>query len=1691
MAVESKLIIFVQHFMNLYILLRKNTSTVFKGILALFILFSNLQHAEAQRPYGNEWINYSQPYWKIKVGKDGLYRLNYTDLKAAGVDVDIMQPNYFQLFYRGKQVPIYVKGEEDSIFNNTDFIQFYGLKNDGALDSVLYANPKDQPNPYYSTYTDTSAYFLTWSYDEPLHVKTFNYLNIGQRITTIIEEKISSFNEVYQDGAQIDVFNNTITSEYTLNEGWQSRDIALGKSRDFTINTEGANNTSAQKPVLEFRINSRSDDLNASPDHNLVIEVKPSGSGSFRTVYNEIYNGFKANIASIPLEWSDLGSDITVRVSSKGTNGTASDIHNVAYLRVKYPKTLNVTNQVNKAYYFSFITADTSLVFSFSKSKLFNTSNFILYDLENGFISYPSENINKDSVRFYMRKSATASRYILLNTDTATIGKAAIKPVTFNLPDLSEDYNYLIVTHKLFANAAQEYKAYKETQKIDTGNFKVLVAYVDELYDQFFYGVKSPAAIQNFNAFVYNKQASKPQYLLLLGKGYEVPVARIHDTSSKENDKDYVPAIGNPPSELLYTTGIDVGFQGLDLTLDPLMAVGRIAARSDSAAMVYLQKLKEYNNEPKALWKKRLIHVGGGQALSLQQQAKSILNGTKNIAEGDSIGARVNSYFAENSDVINIDKKAAIQKQIESGSGMLTYFGHAAGTVLGVAIADFPTLKNKNKYPIMYLNGCNVGNPSLPNTSMADDYLFTPDKGSVSWISHSNTSYINILEAQMDSFYTYMSKDLYGGTVGQVWSKVLSKYSVPDPIRRAAGYAWIIQGDPALRFPFLPETDYAISDTSIHMAQADVDATAETFQVAIPVSNLGKTDTSSITIVVKQELPDGIILMHDAMKIPPIRFADTVFYTITKGSNKLQGLNKFDIIVDSDSAVAEIDETNNTAHFEFYFPGTGIRLLYPLNYSIEPTTSPELVAQSRDLFDTISTVLYEIDTAYTFNSPWKQKSGELTGKNIFKWKPNLLPKDSTVYFWRARLNLPDTNGGSWETRSFTYINNSPEGWSQSHFGQYKGITGANLFVDTLNRKFNFTPLYSIYELEANAFEPNRLGILPENDFGQTCGLSGSTIAFIEYDKNTLAQQGIGTPRCGGNLFYFYQFNMLDAASRANFVKQIDSVKPGNYVNLISRGRVHNIDTWEPEVFKAFEKIGSKMLSEGNVPDTLMYHDTVAFVIAGVKGEEKGILLGEQYKYDTDPSQINEDLSDVAYVRILQQGVSKSTGSITSEVVGQASKWKTVYQHYRAIEPEGADNYFLQVLGTDSAGKEEILIDSIKTMSYDISSIDAKKHPFIRLRAYLKDSTQRTPPQLKMWTVIYDGIPEGTLLVDKNYKFENTQLAQGDSMFINIRYENISRHPMTDVVVLHQVQDNTNSVKVTDYDTLKPLQPGEFVYINKSVSTAGLIGNHIYSLRVNPDFQQPEITLDNNIIRRGLNITTDIANPILDVTFDGRHIINYDFVSSNVNIEVTALEENSASLLTDTANFTLMLNRSEDSVSRPVYFSNPYITFTPASFIDNKAHITLKPGPLADGVYYFSAQVKDNSGNKAGNKAYEIYFTVNNKAAISSFYVYPNPVINNARFVFTVTGSDMPKINGIEIYTTSGKLVSFINGSKMGMLHVGSNEISWDGNDMNGNKLTDGLYLYRVNMDGELPVHNLPEDKQMSNGYGKLILMRGR
>ncbi len=674
--------------------------------------------------------------------------------------------------------------------------------------------------------------------------------------------------------------------------------------------------------------------------------------------------------------------------------------------------------------------------------------------------------------------------------------------------------------------------------------------------------------------------------------------------------------------------------------------------------------------------------------------------------------------------------------------------------------------------------------------------------------------------------------------------------------------------------------------------------------------------------------------------------------------------------------------------------------------------------------------------------------------------------------------------------------------------QYKNIVPELVNIDTLHRKMLYPPKYLGYTLTMTAFNKNILGIKSNTGLIYTYGTGGVTLAFIEVDKNTLAPVNFNRLTGKPLVIYNYisngvkypvlpvnyqQFDMTDPAYRDTFAMAINAVPEGNYILLTSlpnggANRVpglQDVYKYEPSVFKAFDQFGDTMMRS-------IKRDSVAFVIAGKKGKVKGTLLAEQYKYDNYAKwSSGNDPGDTVVINPVLQGILLDSASIMSEQIGPAGKWHTVYQDYRSLEHPTSDETYMRVHGIDKSGKDTVLYDDIRTDSFDISNINASKYPYIRLQSFLNDTLNWTPPQLRLWQAEFDGIPEGTIVGDSQSVYPKKIYTQGDSVHIKIKFQNVSNLPMTKVLVNLTLKDAKYNTVSYDSVYYKPLNPGDYFWIDRKFSVANLSGTNYINVFANPGFQQPEQSIDNNFIQFQFQVIKDNIGPLMDVTFDNMHITDGQIVSPDVEIVANTWDNNRSLILNDTSDFRMSLQYPNSNQATNVYFSNPKVKFPPGDTVNNNAIIDYRPGPLSDGTYLFNIQSMDGAGNLSGTLPYTIHFKVINQPAISNFYLYPNPVTSVSRFGFTITGNEIPQTIVIKIFNMTGKCVRTLDLSGSANIKPGANEIDWNGTDANGAPLNQGVYFYTVivKLNDSLPSnYPLAADGQLKQGYGKIIIL---
>ena len=560
----------------------------------------------------------------------------------------------------------------------------------------------------------------------------------------------------------------------------------------------------------------------------------------------------------------------------------------------------------------------------------------------------------------------------------------------------------------------------------------------------------------------------------------------------------------------------------------------------------------------------------------------------------------------------------------------------------------------------------------------------------------------------------------------------------------------------------------------------------------------------------------------------------------------------------------------------------------------------------------------------------------------------------------------------------------------------------------------------------------------------------------------------------------------------------DTIPCGSKVILYTTGSTHNLgdllggaNPTNPGLVKAFESVGSTQFQN-------------------IKNDNAYILVGR--KCGSAVEKIAASLADTVFV-LDSIPIKKDNGIIFSETVGPASQWKSM--HWRFVSPEQGtpaaawDTMTVNIVGINAKnGKTDTLYKNISKSTFDIyglnTTINADTFPTLQLIGYVKDRLKRTPPQLKKWQVYYDGVPEVALNPAKYDTFYNAKLQQGDSLKFKVAIENIGDYDMDSMEVNFWVNDANHKNDMLPSFKYKKLKVDSFfVAGTKSATIADpkipgsvTIPGGLSSIWVeaNPfdSHHVPEEYHYNNIGTIPFNEAVDKINPLMDVTFDGVHIMNGDLVSAKPSITIKLKDENTFLALNDTSAFSVFLQRPGQNAYDRIYFG-PQMTFDKAVLPNNSCKINYLP-VLNDGTYNLKVQGKDRSGNISGVIEYKISFEIINKPTVTNVLNYPNPFSTSTRFVFTLTGSEVPDYFKIQILTITGKMVKEINKYELGPLHIGRNitEYAWDGKDEFGDRLANGLYLYRVQtqLNGKSLDHlESTADSFFTQGYGKMYLIR--
>ncbi|SFB54461.1 putative type IX secretion system sortase PorU2 [Algoriphagus aquimarinus] len=1668
----------------------------------LFVFLALLMLANVSLAQQAVWYNYDQTYYKIPTATDGIHRISATTLSNSGINLSTLDPKNIRLYHRGKEVAIHIEGENDGRFDTGDYIDFFGMRNDGTLDKLLYSDFEQLPNPYFNTSSDTTAFFLTISNGQSgkrMNLRTAPEvaLPLASRYAS---EKLLALGEQYSLGVGYSL--GFRLSKFDLGQGWMSAVITKGTTRRITLDKLGAMANSGQAK-LEFGLVGRSENAHATK-----IYAGPTTTNQ-RLLTTVNFAGFNYPQQSVTLAMSDFNADGSIVISFEAAGSESTDNVSVAYTKITFQNNVSAGDFTSKL----FISPAgnqriqlSQLSGTYAALEISDPSNPEKVQLTS----------NAQTLAFRSAVTNDSSRVWLQNQDNI-VSVSRLETVKFR-NYLAQAANYILVGHTLLEQATTQFdnplKAYADHRASPAGGgFDTLTVKVEDLYNQFAFGEYSPVAIYEFLKAYY--PVHKPTHMLLAGRSLAIySTGRVgavtyfyRNNPAAFSFQDLIPAGGFPFSDNIYTLGLDPS-----KPFAPALAVGRIPARNAKQLADYLSKAIEKDavgiSQP---WQKELIHLSGGESEFELDRYFNFLNGFKTTAEGPYLGGKVTTYRKRSNSTIEV---IDITGDLNEGRSMLTFFGHGAPTVIDIEIgfASDPTLnyQNKGKYPIMLFNGCDYGSAYGNSYTQGEDWVITPDKGAISVIANSSIGVDVYLRRYSDIFYkkAFADSTLIYRTLGEVKREAeeayVNEYGT-TPLTYSHMEQMINYGDPGVRIFPADKADYAINVEEVSVESFDeipVSVLSDSLKLSFVLRNIGRVNTDSIEFKVTRKLPDGTTESFSPVKIPYIARIDSLFFNIPNTGRNSAGDNTFTIEVNSNKDVEEMTFVNNTVSFTKFIPLSGTLNLYPLNYGIVNESSTKLIAQVPGKSTVDRTVIIQVDTAAAFNSAYR-KEVRITTRGLAEMPlPLTAFSDSTTFYWRSKFQeAKPGETDAWTNSSFSYIPAGPEGWTQRTTYQLDEDQLSNLKINDSDRQWKYLDIQEKIEVftvgagvDTLSFRNTQfyLDQIPQiidnvNNANSRLCPNGSLGLVAFEQKSLMPYLAIPVPgfdildarACGRvpQMIQSIQNAWITTPGQTMLVDYVNNVKAGDYVVIFSVGNV---------TFEAFPDIAIEKLKEfGASEATLRALKTGdPYILYGRKGMSPGeaieIVGNKNLEVPASQQTLSFDTELSGYL---------TSGLVLTPRVGPASSWERFFQNVNSRNwiNEEEKTYF-DIIGVKENGEEDLLIGNTYDKEMDLSFISTETYPYLKLRYSMNDLESTAPAQLDKWQVNYTGVPEGVLIL-KSAK-NQVNLREGETGLLELQFKNISKYNFLDSIQVDWKMTNLTSKKVENFSKKFPaLKAGEAFDFTIEFNSIGKSGENRLEIFANPRIQR-EQTFRNNQVDMGpyFIVEGDNSTALLDVNFDGIYIMDGDIVSPNVLI--TALLKNDQTLLykKDTVGLDLYLKQNCESCNfKRVSFSNPNLTWTPASE-DEDFKVSLIPGPLEDGIYTLRVVNEDSS------EPYEITFEVINESQITNFYPYPNPFSTSVRFVFTVTGMEVPDEIKIQIMTVTGKVVREILQNELGPIRIGNNltEYAWDGKDEFGDQLANGVYIYRVliRKNGQFMEHRpTAGDKAFKKGYGKMYLLR--
>jgi hypothetical protein len=684
-------------------------------------------------------------WYRFYIEKSGVHKIDKNFFNQLGINTSTLNPKKIKIYGSGgKMVPlnnstpypfdleenaIKVIGEDDGVFDNSDYVLFYG---DGM------DNWSEENLTHLNLYSDKAYYYI--------NVEGID----GKRIQPLLQPtqpSTTTFN-TYNDYQFHEV---DLTNIGKVGRIWYGEQFSVDNEQEFSFEFPNIVTTSSASIKIHFGGNSFvttnfSTAVNGQNlgQTNLSAVIPNTGNEASDNTFNSSING--ATSFNVKLTFDNGGVP-----TSKGyldyiaINATS----NLRGLGKQYRFQVNQSALTTGVGEYQFTNA-TGVSEIWDITDIYNVTS-VLNENQSNF----SFKTNLGELRKYV--AIDASDYYLPKKDSQTkIANQNLKGTIFNnAQGVFEDIDYLIVTPK-FLNAQAEKLA--NFHRNHSG-MHVKVVNLENIYEEFSSGKQDIGAIRNFVKYVYQNAttpSNRVKYLNLFGD------ASFDFKNRIQNNTNIVPiyhALNSNTSGVASFASDDFfcymdaneGNITLNSNYGSDIAVGRMLVSSNQQADEMVNKVIEYHDiKSYGIWRNTFVtiaddaddaaHSGDG---SLQISQNSLTDDvyTQNqyvnfkkifldayVQETSAGGAR---YPRAKEDITNF---------FEKGILVLNYLGHGGEEGLtGERIwdkFDGSNFNNQYHYPLFITITCEFSKFDNPLKPTAGEYTYwNPKGGAIAMIS--------------------------------------------------------------------------------------------------------------------------------------------------------------------------------------------------------------------------------------------------------------------------------------------------------------------------------------------------------------------------------------------------------------------------------------------------------------------------------------------------------------------------------------------------------------------------------------------------------------------------------------------------------------------------------------------------------------------------------------------------------------------------------------------------------------------------------------------------------------------------------------------------------------------------------------------------------------------------------------------